>query len=186
MEVDQKDGHEGVVNDQPTADIAGVSHDTTAKDPAPATEATQNDTDHGSKHPEWELNSSPCGSSCANTSELGPISHHAASNYIKNFPKSSFFKQRRASDLPLPADIRAINEGSGDIRATSFDCPPPVMIPSLGLLVKYGAGVTIREAQTQIMLREQLQGCLPIPEVFGWTEDGDQTFVYMSLLKVRP
>jgi hypothetical protein len=109
--------------------------------------------------------------------------NNPASIQMKIFPESSFFEERRAPALPPPANIRAINKESGNISATSFNCPPPVMIPSLGLVVKYGADVTIVEAQTQIMLRKRLQGRVPVPEVFGWTEDGDQTFIYMSLIE---
>lgn len=48
--------------------------------------------------------------------------------------------------LPSPADIRAINEGSGNASVMSFNCPPPVVIPWLGLVVKYGVDVIIVEA----------------------------------------
>jgi len=102
---------------------------------------------------------------------------------MKIFPESSIFKERRAHDLPTPATIRALNKESGNIRATEYNRPPPVIIPSLGLAVKYGADVTITEATTQMMVREQLQGQVPVPEVFGWTEDGGQTFIYMSLIE---
>jgi hypothetical protein len=102
---------------------------------------------------------------------------------MKIFLESSFFKERRAPALPLPAEIRAINQESGNIRSTSLDRPSPVVIPSLGLFVKYGADVTVVEAQTQMMLREQLQCRVPVPEVFGWTEDGGQRFIYMSLIE---
>ncbi|KAK1772723.1 hypothetical protein QBC33DRAFT_522312 [Phialemonium atrogriseum] len=54
------------------------------------------------------------------------------------------------------------------------------MIPSLGLVVKYGANVTATETQTQMMVLRRLQGTVPVPEVFGYTEDGGQRFVYMS------
>lgn len=57
------------------------------------------------------------------------------------------------------------------------------MIPSIGLAVKYGADVTVLEALTQVEVREQLQGQVPIPEVFGWAEDGGQRFIYMSLIQ---
>ena len=97
------------------------------------------------------------------------------------FPESSFFKERRAPTLPTPAEIRAINEAAG--RSTDFHRPPPVTIPSLGLFVKYGADVTAVEAQTQIMVREQLKGRVPVPEVFGWTQDKNQRFIYMSLIE---
>ncbi|KAK1640656.1 phosphotransferase enzyme family protein [Colletotrichum phormii] len=102
---------------------------------------------------------------------------------MKIFPESSFFGQRRALTLPAPAEVRARNKESDDIRATSFDRPPPVTFSSLGLLVKYGSNVTILEAQTQKMVHEQLQGKVPVPEIFGWTEDGGQRFIYMSLIE---
>lgn len=72
---------------------------------------------------------------------------------------------------------------SGNIRSASFNHPPPVMIPSLGLVVKYGADTTVAEAQTQIMIYKHLKGQVPVPEVFGWTEDGGQVFIYMSLIE---
>ena len=102
---------------------------------------------------------------------------------MKVFSESSFFREKRAPALPTPAEIRAINKLSGKVSATSFNRPPPVMIPSLGLTVKYGADVTVVEALTQMELRKQLQGQVPIPEVFGWTEDGRQGFIYMSLIQ---
>ena len=105
------------------------------------------------------------------------------SSQMTVFPESSFFREKRASALPTPAEIRAINQASGNVYATNFNRPPPVMIPSLGLAVKYGADVTVLEALTQIEVREQLQGQVPIPEVFGWTEDGGQRFIYMSLIQ---
>ena len=39
------------------------------------------------------------------------------------------------------------------------------------------------EAETQIMVYKQLKGKVPVPEVFGWTEDGDQVFIYMSFIE---
>ncbi|PGH11833.1 hypothetical protein AJ79_04630 [Helicocarpus griseus UAMH5409] len=102
---------------------------------------------------------------------------------MKIFPESSFFKERRAIALPTPAEIRAINKASGNICASYFNRPSPVTIPSLGLFVKYGADVSLTEAQTQMMVREKLQGRVPVPEVFGWAEDADQRFIYMSLVE---
>lgn len=100
---------------------------------------------------------------------------------MRALPDSSFFRERRAPTLPSPAEIRAINQQSG--KGVGFNRSPPVKIRSLGLFVKYGADVTITEAETQIMLQERFQGHLPVPEVFGWAEDGGQTFVYMALIE---
>ncbi len=97
-------------------------------------------------------------------------------------PTSRFFQEERADALPSPSEIRALNRQSGDIRAEEFYRPTPARLPSLGLIVKYGAGVTIHEAKTQIMLREKLSGQVPIPEVFGWTTEGGQVFIYMQLM----
>lgn len=33
------------------------------------------------------------------------------------------------------------------------------------------------------MIRERLQGRVPVPEVFGWEEDGEQGFLYMELVE---
>ena len=101
----------------------------------------------------------------------------------KVFPQSSFFQERRASALPSPAEIRALNVASGHEKAESWNRPPPVIVPSLGLAVKYGADVTIAEVETQVLMRELLQGRVPVPEVFGWVQDGGQVFMYMSLVE---
>ncbi|KAF4961197.1 hypothetical protein FGADI_434 [Fusarium gaditjirri] len=88
-----------------------------------------------------------------------------------------------SDSLPSPAEIRALNEATGHYRAKSLNRPPPVIIPSLGLAVKYGTDVTAAEAETQVMLHERLRDQVPIPEVFGWTEDEGQRFIYMSLIE---
>ncbi|KAL4869826.1 kinase-like domain-containing protein [Aspergillus spectabilis] len=36
------------------------------------------------------------------------------------------------------------------------------------------------------MVYKQLKGKVPVPEVFGWTEDGGQVFIYMSLIGGEP
>lgn len=93
------------------------------------------------------------------------------------FPYSCFFKERRASALPPPAEIKAINEKSGNIRAISFNRPPPVILPSLKLVIKYGADVSQR------IIHKLLRNVVPVPEIFGWTEYKGQTFIYMDLVE---
>lgn len=102
---------------------------------------------------------------------------------VKIFPRSSFFVEKRAAALPLPGEIRSLNEATGHLYATNFNRPTPVTIPSLKLLVKYGTTVSIAEIETQIFLHEQLQRHVPIPEVFGYDQDGGQTFLYMALIE---
>ena len=68
--------------------------------------------------------------STVNTSELSIGLDFSASSQMKIFPKCSFFKEGRALILPSPAEIRPINKESG---ITSFNRPPPVIFPSMGL-----------------------------------------------------
>lgn len=112
--------------------------------------------------------------------------HNSSHNTTKTIPESTFFMERRASALPTPAEVRAINEESGSIRGRRFNRPEPVKFSSLGLIVKYGADTTVTEAETQHMVYKQLKGKVPVPEVFGWTEHGDQVFIYMSLIGGDP
>jgi hypothetical protein len=114
---------------------------------------------------------------------LNPSLCPVLSPKVNFFPGSSFFRERRAPELPSPDEIRSLNQASDHYRATSFNRPSPVAIPSLGLLVKYGADVTVAEVETQVLIHERLQGEVPVPEVFGWAEDGGQIFIYMALVK---
>lgn len=102
---------------------------------------------------------------------------------FSTFNCSSFSPNKPMHELPSPSAIRALNRNLGGVRAENFYRPPPVHIPSLRLLVKYGADVTIDEAKTQKMIREKLCGQVPIPEVFGWVVDGGQGFIYMQLIQ---
>ncbi|KAE8394998.1 kinase-like domain-containing protein [Aspergillus alliaceus] len=97
------------------------------------------------------------------------------------FHYSTFCNESSRNTLPTPSEIRAISKKSGECHI-SFNRPSPVKIPSLGLLVKYGADVTVVEARTQMMLHEYLKDQVPIPTVFAWAEDGGQVFIYMSLI----
>ncbi|KAI0469285.1 phosphotransferase enzyme family protein [Xylaria cf. heliscus] len=105
---------------------------------------------------------------------------------MKVFPDSAFFRERRAAALPTPAQVRDINAKNRGKDKVGFDRPPPVKIESLGLFIKYGTHVTVTEIRTQMMVREKLMGRVPVPEVFGWTQDQGQTFLYMSLVHGDP
>lgn len=56
-----------------------------------------------------------------------------------------------------------MNAESDDLWDANFYRAPPVRIPSLQLLVKYGADVKVNEALTQVWVREQLLGKVPVP-----------------------
>ncbi|KAJ5690400.1 hypothetical protein N7462_004792 [Penicillium macrosclerotiorum] len=96
--------------------------------------------------------------------------------------ESTFFYADEDRVLPTPTEIRAINEAFGDPSKTFKPRAAPVKLPSLGLFIKYGSRVFVTEAKTQQWLHTILKGRVPIPEVFGWTEDDGQTFIYMALV----
>jgi len=93
--------------------------------------------------------------------------------------ESSFFSQHPHRRLPPPEEVRHVNAGQPDALD---DRPPFVIYDRLGLIVKYGRGVSVLEARTQIMMRERLGDQVPVPEVFAWGHNGDEMFIYMALL----
>ncbi|ROT42204.1 phosphotransferase enzyme family protein [Sodiomyces alkalinus F11] len=100
------------------------------------------------------------------------------------FKYSSFFSRNRPhSKLPAPAQIR---ERALELDAAA-DCSPrpaPVRYEDIRLLVKFGRepDVTEGEAQCFWALRRVLPQ-VPVPEVYGWTHDKDQVFIYMELVR---
>ncbi len=92
------------------------------------------------------------------------------------FGSSSFFKGGRVSrTLPSPDEIRrTASPGRNSGR------PAPALFPSLGLLVKYGRAITIAEGQSLWVIRKLLGHIVPVPEIYGWRTDGDETFIYME------
>ncbi|KAI1139347.1 hypothetical protein F5Y05DRAFT_412449 [Hypoxylon sp. FL0543] len=97
------------------------------------------------------------------------------------FRDSSFFKKRGRS-LPSPEEVR-----QKDIRVNSFRArssrPPPIPYENLGLVVKYGSEITIAEAQCLWYFNRYMHDEVPTPELFGWCQDGGETFIYMELVK---
>ncbi|KAI0136921.1 phosphotransferase family protein [Xylariales sp. AK1849] len=93
--------------------------------------------------------------------------------HIEVVPDSSFFKEQRGLSLPAPAEVRALNLFTGDIRADDWNRPPPVVVQSLGLIVKYGGDVILVEVQTQMMIfiyMELIEGdplCERWPDMIG-------------------
>lgn len=95
------------------------------------------------------------------------------------FRNSSFFNKNDGSSLPTPTEVRewAIKSGTYQLNR-----PPPVRFPKLGLLVKFGAEITIAEGQCLWAIRRLLPS-VPVPEVYGWCRDGNQVFIYMELIQ---
>lgn len=92
------------------------------------------------------------------------------------FETSSFFAMGNKK-LPSPKEIRRL-AGSRYYRGR----PPPVKIPSLNLLVKYGSAITMAEGQCLWAIAQFLPE-VPIPEIYGWKTDDGETFIYMQLVE---
>lgn len=94
---------------------------------------------------------------------------------------SSFFLEKRG-ELPSPEEVRKKDVEGGDCRARTYR-PPPVSFKDRGLLVKYGSAITIAEAQCLWFFNQYMKDTVPVPELYGWTRDGGETFIYMELVQ---
>jgi len=105
-----------------------------------------------------------------------PLSNNAV------FGQSSYFGNNTGqTSLPRPAIIRDhATFLISDLQANTHGITH-VPIPSQRLLVKYGAKVSTVEAACLVQLRRLLGAHVPVPEVFGWCLDGNETFIYMDL-----
>jgi len=94
------------------------------------------------------------------------------------FKESAYFSRNGPGcSLPSPAEVRA-NEPLG-YRGESL----PAQFEALNLFVKYGKEVTIAEGQCLWVIRHLLPYHVPVPEVYGWSEEGGEVFIYMELVK---
>lgn len=94
------------------------------------------------------------------------------------FFKDSTFFAREGAQLPTPAEVR---QAAGAAYIHGRPQPPPVLFPSLNLLVKYGSEITAAEGQCLWAIRRFLPS-VPVPEVYGWCHDDPETFIYMELV----
>jgi hypothetical protein len=99
------------------------------------------------------------------------------------FRESSFFKTSNAPlSLPTPTEVREVASQSENPKAELVTPSPPVIFPSLGLLVKYGTEITLAEGQCLLFIRNTLSKVVLVPEVYRWCKDDDQVFIYMELV----
>ncbi|KAK4206313.1 kinase-like domain-containing protein [Rhypophila decipiens] len=97
------------------------------------------------------------------------------------FTESSFFSRNGPdAQLPLPEDVRARSATQSKWTQTGVQ---PARFQELGLVVKFGRAprVTVAEGQCLWALRRALPN-FPVPEIYGWTHDGGDVFIYMELL----
>ncbi|KAI9163543.1 hypothetical protein HJFPF1_05160 [Paramyrothecium foliicola] len=103
------------------------------------------------------------------------------------FADSSFFTRNGPGALlPDPKDILA-QQLSKNPKYLRLEGPAPVIYKDLGLVVKLGTepAVTIAEGQCLWAVRKHLPQ-VPVPEVYGWTKEGDHVFLYMELIDGLP
>lgn len=55
----------------------------------------------------------------------------------------------------------------------------------ISLFVKWGRDVQISEGQTHYATRNSCGKSVPVPEIYGWRKDGDETFLYMEAIRGR-
>ena len=104
-------------------------------------------------------------------------------NKSATFADSSFFSRNgTGARLPPPADVRAKSAAQDPTRVNS-PRPRPVRYDNLGLIVKFGRApdVTVGEGQCLWAMRCVLPQ-VPVPEIYGWTHDGDEVFLFMELV----
>ncbi|KAK3938006.1 kinase-like domain-containing protein [Diplogelasinospora grovesii] len=104
---------------------------------------------------------------------------------LGTFLESSFFSRNGAgAELPSPANVRArgaVQDPTSQGRNFAFR---PVRYEELGLVVKFGRPpeMTVAEGQCLWALHRILPN-VPVPEVYGWTHDDGQVFIYMELVQ---
>ncbi|KAF1346953.1 kinase-like domain-containing protein, partial [Delphinella strobiligena] len=93
------------------------------------------------------------------------------------FPESSFFKTHPT--LPSPSEVRTQS------LLTPGPKPSIAIFSAMKLVVKFGncAYASIAEGQCMYMIARTFGKTVPVPEIFGWKTDGNETFVYMKLVK---
>lgn len=88
------------------------------------------------------------------------------------FVSTSFFES-----LPEPDQVRedAAQRVRGDDPTWRFEV---MLYPERDLVVKFGDDITVAEGQCLWFMSHHLQAEVPVPAIFGWTKDQDETFLY--------
>lgn len=91
--------------------------------------------------------------------------------FTRNGPEASF---------PSADQVRAKSEAGDHV----IHRKNTVIFESLGLVVKFGKDprVTVAEGQCLWWLRRCLPS-VPVPEIYGWTDDGGEVFLYMQMVE---
>ena len=84
--------------------------------------------------------------------------------------------------LPSPHVVRARSLRADESADQEFR-PKPVLFPEHQLIVKWGSDITVAEGQCLWYLGRRLPDAVPVPKIYGWRRDKDQTFLYMELIE---
>jgi hypothetical protein len=116
-----------------------------------------------------------------------------------DIPKAANFDVRTSSyfqhhdQLPSPEEVRSRARAqylSGthwgwklrDVTDGYNGRPTPAVFEDKSLFVKWGSEARIIEGQTLYALRNACGDSVPVPEIYGWRTDGDETFLYMEAI----
>ncbi|KAF4437113.1 phosphotransferase family protein [Fusarium austroafricanum] len=100
------------------------------------------------------------------------------------FNDSSFFNRGPDTPtLPTPAEVLARGGLEPHPKVEGMMIRRPAVFKDLGLLVKFGEAprVTIAEGQCLWAVRHLLPE-VPVPEIYGWTQENDYTFLYVEFI----
>ncbi|KAF1824757.1 uncharacterized protein K489DRAFT_316862 [Dissoconium aciculare CBS 342.82] len=89
------------------------------------------------------------------------------------------------SDYPSIEEIRQNAEDIFGAAAQAYR-PKPVRFPGRKLIVKWGTFVGIAEGQCIWFLQNHLAHLVPVPKIYGWKRDGEQTFLFLELVDGSP
>lgn len=107
-------------------------------------------------------------------------------NSIPRGPAVFFGNWQHQIPLPTPYEIRSSSSGHNSRKLSdgSYNGNYWQQVehyPDLGLIVKYGRRTTVAEGQTLRMISQYCPD-VPVPEVYGWIQDGEETFIYLSYI----
>jgi hypothetical protein len=98
------------------------------------------------------------------------------------FKNSGYFSRNGQNAIfPTPAEILA----QSAVQNPSFqDCQerPPVYFKDLGLVVKFGKDPKVSVAEGQCLWALQHVPGIMVPEIYGWTQDGSFTYLFLELV----
>ncbi|KAF4415546.1 phosphotransferase family [Fusarium acutatum] len=100
------------------------------------------------------------------------------------FYESSFFKRDpQQPKLPTPSQVLARPNYVQHPRAEGVKLHQPAVFKELGLVVKYSdnSNAITMEGQCLWAVRHFLPE-VPVPEVYGWTQENGVTFLYMEYI----